>query len=97
MSAVANAEDQGSVDAGMLIVVECMVNEGPRLKRIRPRARGTAFGIKRRLAHIVVGLTDPNAEEGLPDMAPAIPAPVPTMIDAPALGAAPTEAPATPA
>jgi hypothetical protein len=30
-------------------------------KRIRPRARGTAFGIKRRLAHIVVAVTDLEA------------------------------------
>ena len=54
MSAVANAEDQGSVDAARLTVVECMVNEGPRLKRIRPRARGTAFPIIKRMAHIHV-------------------------------------------
>ena len=99
-SAVGNAEDLGCRNLEDLVVTDCRIDGAPMFKRIQPRARGTAFGIKRRLAHIVVGLTDPNAEEGLPDLAPAaIPAPVPTMIDAPALGAAPVlnETPATPA
>ena len=101
-SAVGNAEDLGCRNLEDLVVTDCRIDGAPMFKRIQPRARGTAFGIKRRLAHIVVGLTDPYAEVGLPDTSPAaIPAPVPTMIDAPALGASPaptmTEAPATPA
>jgi large subunit ribosomal protein L22 len=54
MSAVANAEDQGSVDVADLFVAEVFVNEGPRLKRIRPRARGSAYPIIKRLSHIHV-------------------------------------------
>ncbi len=105
-SAVGNAEDLGCRNLEDLVVTDCRIDGAPMFKRIQPRARGTAFGIKRRLAHIIVGLTDPNAEEGLPEMTtdePALPLPVPTVVDAPALGAAPvtepapTEAPATPA
>ena len=102
-SAVGNAEDLGCRSVEDLVVTDCRIDGAPMFKRIQPRARGTAFGIKRRLAHITVGLTDPTAPEGLPDMAaPATTtAPVPTTVDAPALGAppapAPTEAPATPA
>ena len=55
-SAVANAEDQGSVDAADLVVVEVRINEGPRLKRIQPRARGTAYPIICRMSHIHVAV-----------------------------------------
>ena len=90
-SAVGNAEDLGCRNLEELVVTDCRIDGAPMFKRIQPRARGTAFGIKRRLAHIVVGLTDPNAVEGLPEMsAPAVPLPVPTPVEAPALGAAPT-------
>ena len=57
-SAIGNAEDQGCRNLEELFVSECRIDGGPMFKRIRPRARGTAFGIKRRLAHIVVTLTD---------------------------------------
>lgn len=58
-SAVGNAEDQGCRDLDDLIVSECRIDGGPTFKRIRPRARGTAFGILRRLSHIVVALEVP--------------------------------------
>jgi large subunit ribosomal protein L22 len=57
-SAIGNAEDQGCRNLEDLVVTECRVDGGPMYKRIRPRARGTAFMIKRRLSHIVVALTD---------------------------------------
>lgn len=57
-SAIGNAEDQGCRNLDDLVVTECRIDGAPMFKRIRPRARGTAFGIKRRLAHIVVSLTD---------------------------------------
>lgn len=63
-SAVGNAEDQGCRNLEDLVVTECRIDDGPMFKRIRPRARGTAFQIKRRLAHIVVTLTDLEALEG---------------------------------
>lgn len=53
-SAVANAEDQGAKDAEDLIVTWAVVDEGPRMKRIRPRARGIAFPILKRACHIQV-------------------------------------------
>ncbi len=62
-SAVGNAEDQGCRNLEDLVVSECRIDDGPMYKRIRPRARGTAFMIKRRLAHIVVTLTDTEALE----------------------------------
>ena len=60
-SAVGNAEDKGCRNLEDLVVTECRIDDGPMFKRIRPRARGTAFQIKRRLAHIVVTLTDMEA------------------------------------
>ncbi len=59
-SAVGNAGDQGCRSIENLVVTEARIDGGPMFKRIRPRARGTAFGIKKRLAHIVVKLTDLN-------------------------------------
>ena len=64
-SAVGNAEDQGCRNLEDLVVTECRIDGGPMFKRIRPRARGTAFQIKRRLAHIVVTLTDLEALEAV--------------------------------
>lgn len=60
-SAVGNAEDQGCRNLDELVVTEARIDGAPMFKRIRPRARGTAFGIKKRLAHIVVSLTDVQA------------------------------------
>jgi large subunit ribosomal protein L22 len=73
-SAVGNAEEQGCRNLDDLVVTEARVDGGPMFKRIRPRARGTAFGIKRRLSHIVVALTDFDALE---EAAAAAAAPAP--------------------
>jgi large subunit ribosomal protein L22 len=54
-SAIANAQDRfEDVDVDQLIVTEAYVNEGPRMKRIRPAPMGRAYRYQRRLAHIVV-------------------------------------------
>lgn len=63
-SALGNAEDKGCRNLDELIVSECRIDGAPMFKRIRPRARGTAFGIKRRLAHIIVQLAEPVAAAG---------------------------------
>jgi large subunit ribosomal protein L22 len=55
-SALGNAEDLRATGIGKLVVVDARVDGGPMLKRIQPRARGMAFRIKRRLAHIRVSL-----------------------------------------
>lgn len=60
-SAIGNAEDQGCRNLDELVVTECRIDGGPMFKRMQPRARGTAFMIKRRLSHIVVTLTDMEA------------------------------------
>jgi large subunit ribosomal protein L22 len=57
-SAVGNAEDRGARDIEDLEVVEARVDGGPIMKRIMPRARGTAYPIKRRYSHIHVTLSD---------------------------------------
>lgn len=62
-SALGNAEDKGCRHLDDLVVTECRIDGAPMFKRIRPRARGTAFGIKRRMAHIIVTLTDVEAME----------------------------------
>jgi large subunit ribosomal protein L22 len=59
-SAYGNADDQENPDPDGLIVSECRVDGAPMFKRIQPRARGTAFQIKRRMSHIVVTLSDPE-------------------------------------
>jgi large subunit ribosomal protein L22 len=51
-AAVAGAEEKGAKGAESMVVVEARVDEGPRLKRIRPRARGMAYPILKRLCHI---------------------------------------------
>jgi large subunit ribosomal protein L22 len=54
-SAIANAEDRSTdVDVDRLYVSEAYVNDGPRMKRIRPAPMGRAYRYQRRIAHIVV-------------------------------------------
>lgn len=53
-SAVANAENNNGLRGEDLVVVEAYVNEGPTLKRIRPRAKGSASRINKRTSHITV-------------------------------------------
>lgn len=62
-SALGNAQDPDqhkgeTVDVNQLIVVDARVDNGPMFKRIRPRARGMAFLIKKRTAHIHIVLED---------------------------------------
>jgi large subunit ribosomal protein L22 len=59
-SAYGNADHEEHPDPDGLVVSECRVDEAPMFKRIQPRARGTAFPIKRRMSHIVVALSDPE-------------------------------------
>ena len=53
-SAVANAEDLYKVRAEALYVKACYVDEGPTMKRIRPRAKGMASRINKRSSHITI-------------------------------------------
>ncbi len=53
-SAVANAEHNDELDGDELFVAACYADEGPTLKRWRPRARGRATRIRKRTCHITV-------------------------------------------
>ena len=53
-SAVANAVNNDEQDAGELYVIACFADEGPTLRRFRPRARGRATRINKRTCHITV-------------------------------------------
>ena len=60
-SAIANAENRSNdVDVDKLIVTEAYVNEGPRMKRVRPAPMGRAYRYQRRMAHIIVKVGDKN-------------------------------------
>lgn len=60
-SAIANATNNHGMDARDLIVTQAFVDEGPTLKRIRPRAQGRAFRVGKRTSHITVILSDGTA------------------------------------
>ncbi|MBQ0922868.1 MULTISPECIES: 50S ribosomal protein L22 [Saccharopolyspora] len=53
-SAIANAENNLSLDPETLVVNHAYVDEGPTLKRFRPRAQGRAYRIRKRTSHITV-------------------------------------------
>jgi len=57
-SAVANAEENHSLDATALFVEEVFADQGPTLKRIQPRAKGRAYRINKRTSHITVILNE---------------------------------------
>ena len=56
-SAIANAEHNDQIPADELFVSACFADEGPTLKRWRPRARGRATRIRKRTCHITVIVT----------------------------------------
>ncbi|MGQ0633255.1 MAG: 50S ribosomal protein L22 [Planctomycetaceae bacterium] len=58
-SAMANAEDQGARNVDRMLVVSARCDNGPMFKRIMPRARGMAYLIRRRFAHIRVDIDAP--------------------------------------
>mgnify|MGYP001158437014 FL=1 len=62
-SAVSNAENNERLSADELYVAECWADEGPTLKRWRPRARGRATRINKRTCHITVVVAQLSEEE----------------------------------
>jgi large subunit ribosomal protein L22 len=63
-SAIANAESRfNDVDVDSLFVTEAYVNEGPRMKRVRPAPMGRAYRYQRRMSHIVVKVGDRTEAE----------------------------------
>ena len=57
-SAIANAENNNELRVDTLVVKEATVGEGPTMRRIKSRARGSASTIRKRTAHIRIVLTD---------------------------------------
>ena len=55
-SAIANADNIAGRDRGMLWVSRAYVDEGPTLKRFRPRAQGRAYRIRKRTSHITIAV-----------------------------------------
>jgi large subunit ribosomal protein L22 len=61
-SAIANAQNRSQdVDVDTLVVSEAYVNEGPRMKRIRPAPMGRAYRYQRRMSHIVIKVAEKEA------------------------------------
>ena len=58
-SALGNAEDRRAQNLQNLVVVDVRIDGGPMFKRVRPRARGMAFMIKKRMSHIRVAVDNP--------------------------------------
>jgi len=57
-SAVANADQMKNIDVDTLFIKEITVDQGPTMKRFRPRAMGRATIIRRRMSHITVVLEE---------------------------------------
>lgn len=68
-SAIANADHNEGWEPTELVVANIQVDEGPTIRRFRPRAQGRATRIRKRTCHITVGLTNASAP------APATPPP----------------------
>ena len=62
-SAISNAEGGEGLERATLVVSKAMVDEGPTLKRFRPRAQGRASRINKRTSHITV-VVSPRPERG---------------------------------
>jgi len=62
-SAVSNAENNENLSADELYVAECWADEGPTLKRWRPRARGRATRINKRTCHITLVVAQLSDDE----------------------------------
>jgi large subunit ribosomal protein L22 len=61
-SAVANAQHNDELDPDTLYVSACYADEGPTLKRWRPRARGRATRIRKRMSHVTIIVSPMPAE-----------------------------------
>ena len=57
-SAIANAENNNGMKKENLYIAECYANQGPTMKRVRPRAQGRAYRIEKRMSHITIVLDE---------------------------------------
>jgi large subunit ribosomal protein L22 len=63
-SAIANAENNERLDPDSLLISEAYVDEGPTLKRFRPRAQGRAYRIRKRTCHITIAVESVPVQAG---------------------------------
>ena len=61
-SAVSNATNNFELEKENLIISEAFVNQGPILKRMRPRARGKAYRIEKKMSHITISVSELNSQ-----------------------------------
>ncbi|AZA14396.1 50S ribosomal protein L22 [Corynebacterium choanae] len=61
-SAAANAENNFGLNRSKLVISEAYADEGPTMRRIRPRAQGRAFQIRKRTSHITVVVTEKGSD-----------------------------------
>ena len=57
-SAIANAEHNNNIRPELLVIKEAVIGEAPTIKRVRPKARGSAGPVRKRNSHIRIVLTD---------------------------------------
>ena len=57
-SVIANATHNFNLEKKNLIIKEAFVNQGPILKRMRPRAQGRAFKIQKKMSHLTIRITE---------------------------------------
>ena len=60
-SAAANAENNHNLSAEELVVADAIADEGPTIKRFKPRAQGRAFPIHKPMTHITIVVADREA------------------------------------
>ena len=99
-SAIANATNNHAMDSRSLVVSAAYVDEGPTMKRIRPRAQGRAYRIRKRSSHITVIVSDgtelaPVVKKAAPARPAAAKAPAAVAETAPAKKAPAKKAAAT--
>jgi len=61
-SAVANAEHNLGLDPSSLVITKAIADNGPSMKRYRPRAQGRAFAIKKQTCHISISVATVTSE-----------------------------------
>ena len=63
-SCIANAENNYKYEKSTLIISRLVVNEGPKLKRAQPRARGRMFKILKPYSHVEVAMVNQGVKNG---------------------------------
>ena len=91
-SAIANAENNERLDPDSLLVRAAFVDEGPTLKRFRPRAQGRAYRIRKRTCHITIEVESVVAAGQRRGQAAPAPAPAKATATAAPAKAAPAKA-----